>query len=312
MAAELPPFAALRAFEIVGRTGGIRKGAKALGVSHAIVSRHLRALEEWLGIQLVNRQTGELTAAGGGYYARVSAAIAELAEATRSVRTDRSAQLTIWCSPGFSLHWLARRLPDFSQGRGFAKARGPVIDLRSTDSEPDFARNEADGDVRYYPDTMPAAPGRDVRSQGLARPPVFPVAAPALIARLASPIATIAALKSLPLVQEGSVAEWAVWFAGQGVATHDLPLPVARYGQAHLTLAAARAGQGIALSNRLLAAEDLAAGKLVPVVPISEPLIPLALGTYVFRSARSRWRDPVLSRFRLWLQKAIAEDLAND
>jgi len=40
----LPPFAALRAFEAVGREGGIRKAAASLGIDHAVISRHIRQL----------------------------------------------------------------------------------------------------------------------------------------------------------------------------------------------------------------------------------------------------------------------------
>jgi len=45
----IPPFASLKAFESVGRAGGVRKAALELGIDHAVVSRHLRALEAWLG-----------------------------------------------------------------------------------------------------------------------------------------------------------------------------------------------------------------------------------------------------------------------
>lgn len=49
----LPPFAALRAFEMVGRVGGIRRAASLLAIDHTVVSRHVRALEEWVGVPLV-------------------------------------------------------------------------------------------------------------------------------------------------------------------------------------------------------------------------------------------------------------------
>jgi DNA-binding transcriptional LysR family regulator len=49
MPPRLPPFAALRAFDAIGRRGGIRRAAEELGISHAIVSRHLAALETFWG-----------------------------------------------------------------------------------------------------------------------------------------------------------------------------------------------------------------------------------------------------------------------
>ena len=65
----VPPFAALRAFEAVGRLGGIRRAAEDLGTSHSIVSRHLQALEALTGAPLVDRKAGRLTEAGARYHA---------------------------------------------------------------------------------------------------------------------------------------------------------------------------------------------------------------------------------------------------
>ena len=53
----LPPLAALRAFEAVGRLGGIRRAAKELTIDHAVVSRHIRSLEAWVGVQLLVRSS---------------------------------------------------------------------------------------------------------------------------------------------------------------------------------------------------------------------------------------------------------------
>ena len=303
----LPSFAALRAFAMVGRSGGIRKAAEALGISHAIVSRHMAGMEENLGVLLLNRRTGQLTAAGRDYHGRVAAAIADLESATKAARGHRAAPLTIWCSPGFSVHWLARRLPDFA-GRPQGARERRVIDLRSADSAPDFDANEVDGDIRYVPDSDPPPPS-GVRTLELARVPIFPVAAPDLLARLRKPIATVADLLNMPLIEESAPVEWPGWLAAQGGDVAALPPPVARYGQAHLALAAARAGQGAALSNHFLAQEDLASGRLVRLVPQDQPLVPVTLGTYVFRCGRARWSEPMVSRFRQWLETAIAADI---
>ncbi|HWU01148.1 MAG TPA: LysR substrate-binding domain-containing protein [Novosphingobium sp.] len=298
-----PPFAALRAFAAIGRHGGIRRAAEALGISHAIVSRHLSGLEDMLGVMLLNRHTGELTPTGQSYHARIGAALAEIEMATMAVMAQRRPGLTIWCSAGFALHWLTRRLPAFSRGRG-----RPVVDLRSTDAEPSFERDEADGDIRYSYDHAPQPLAHGVRAEELARPQVFPVAAPELLARWPRPVMTLADLLAMPLIEEGSPAEWAAWLSAQEHGGAALPPAVARYGQAHLTLAAARAGQGVALSNHFLAAEDLAGGRLVPVVPQRQALQPVTLGAYVFRCPRARWSDPLLARFRAWLAEAVSAD----
>ena len=83
----IPPFAALRAFEAVGRVGGVRKAAAELRVDHAVVSRHLRFLEGWLGTTLFDRAgpTLQLTLSGEEYHRKVSAAINDIARATRDM-----------------------------------------------------------------------------------------------------------------------------------------------------------------------------------------------------------------------------------
>lgn len=300
----LPPFASLRAFDMVGRSGGIRKAAAQLGLSHAIVSRHLAALEQHLGVTLFNRRTGELSEPGRQYHARISAAIAELEAATTAHTGVRDRSLTIWCSAGFSLHWLAPRLPDF-QRRAVAGGRA-VVDLRSTDAEPAFDRGEADGDIRYLADSAARAQPVTVRTALLARPDVFPVASPAFIAGLSVSFTQRADILALPLVHEGAGEEWGQWLALQGLASVLPHPPAARFGQAHLALMAARSGQGVALANRFLVADDIARGSLVALVPAQESWVPAHLGGYYFRCSRARWSDPLVTRFRRWLERMTA------
>lgn len=295
-----PPFAALRAFDVVGRHGGIRRAADAMGVSHAIVSRHLSALEERLGVQLLNRQSGVLTDTGAAFHGRVSAALADLEAATDDLTKSHSRPLSIWSSAGFSVQWLARQLPGFVQKRDRR-----LIELRASDHEPNFASGEADGDVRYQHDwSLPPAP--EIRSEEIVRPPVFPVVAPGFLKgrNVGSDILL------LPLIQENSEREWRGWLVGQGMTVGELPPPVARYGQAHLCLAAAKAGQGIALANSILAAESLAEGRLVKLDLPGQELRDVVLGAYAFRSLRSRWHDPLLSRFRNWLCRSLMREIS--
>lgn len=297
-----PPFAALRAFEATGRLGGIRRGADALGVSHAIVSRHLSAMERRLGVVLFDRRSGRLTDAGRDYHQRVAGALAEIAAATEAARADRRGRLVISCAPGLALHWLTHRLNSFT-------ARQPqvMIDLRTSDSPPNFANNEVDGDIRYMRDTELQEAPPDVHTVELQRPPVFPVTSPALAAKLSGRIEDASDLCAMPLIEEQDDAEWRMWFAAQGISSPVIK-PVARYGPAHLALAAARAGQGIALANTYLVAQDLAEGRLVIVEPKVQPLVSPQLGAYVFRADRRRWNDPAVARFRRWLTSEFDRD----
>lgn len=303
---SLPPFAALRAFEMVGRTGGIRRAAAALGVSHTIVGRHLAALEAFLGVVLFNRATGTLTDAGSRYFARISAAIGEMEAATIAIGSKRGRSLVIGCSAGFSLHWLTHRLPQFAER--VRNPAAPLIELRSIDPAPSFDAEEVDCDIVYLRNDQiaPSPPG--IRVEEIVRPQLFPVAAPAFVAKFGGDLRNRADILRLPLIEEASDAEWSNWLAAQGLDAHGGKAPVARYGQAHLAMVAARAGQGVALAVSLLVADDLANGRLVRVTPSSEAWESADLGAYYFRCSRARWSEPLMGRFRRWLQQSVARD----
>lgn len=302
---QLPPFAALRAFEAVGRLGGIRRAAQALGLDHAVVSRHLRALEMHLGVQLVHRAKGSvaLTEQGARFLGRISPAIAELTNAAAELMHDGAERrLRIWCVPGLASLWLTSRLESF-------RAANPDIELelQSSHQTPDFTRYEADADIRYVAGNervTAAETTGGVRRLELARPPVLAVASPGLIAML-PPVRQAADLLSVPLLHEEDDTQWYQWLSAYG-AKVSRPLRGPRLWPAQITLEAARRGQGVALANRLLLAEDLAAGRLAVAWPAAGVSTEVALGSYVFAARADRWQSYGVSRLRRWLRSAMA------
>jgi DNA-binding transcriptional LysR family regulator len=293
----------LRAFEAVGRTGGIRKAALALEIDHAVVSRHLRALEQFVGTALVDRNSGTrlLTSDGVEYHRRISAAFQEISGATQMLRKRHDRRLLIWCSPGLAYHWLAPRLS------GFATAYpGIEIELRPIDYGPNFATNEADGDIRYFRiggNDLPAAGTQRVE---LVRPPVFPVASPTYAESIAGRLRTPADLLDLRLLHEESDTEWRAWLGEQGMELDPASLPGPRLWHAHVMLDAARSGEGIALANPLLVDGYLGSGQLVPLQASDREFQPVPLGGYSFTAREDRWRDLALQRFRSWLHRSAS------
>lgn len=297
----MPPFAALRAFEAVGFLGGIRRAAQELGVDHAAVSRHLRALEAWAGVRLIDRQRqGLLTEEGVTYHQRVSAALDEISKATIDLtRRGDDTRLSIWCVPGLASRWLNGRLADFA-------TTYPELDIevRPTDQGPDLSRHEADADIRYVRDFVPAQDPQ-IQTVEIAPVSVIAVASPDLASRLPAPLAP-ADLLGAPLIHEHEDYEWKRWFAAHGVIAPDR-LPGPRLWHAHLTLDAARRGQGVVLTNRFLLADALETGELVRL-PIADPAENLVFGAYVLRVRRDRMRNPGLSKFRRWLEREASKD----
>jgi DNA-binding transcriptional LysR family regulator len=298
-AGQLPPFAALRAFEAVGRLGGVRLAAQALRLDHAVISRHIRALESWTGCKLVERRgkSQQLTGDGERYLERVSVAIGEIANATREVmHRDDEQRLTVWCVTGFASLWLIDRLLDFQQANPDFD-----VELRPTDAEPDFARFEADLDIRYRLATAPPLPDH-VQAAEIARPPVFPVASRGLLASL-DPIRAPADLLDAPLLHVRGYHQWQWWFSQQGLdAAGRLAGP--RFWQANLAVDAARRGRGVALSNPFLLGDDLASERLVSVLRRAETSG--VMGAYVLTGRKDRWQRPAMVRFRRWLLSEAA------
>lgn len=296
-AAAIPPFAALRAFEAVGREGGIRKAAAALNLDHAVVSRHIRLLEEWLGIGLFHRDGGRLrlTEAGGRFHARISGAIAEIAHATTDAMDNdghRGRSLKLWCVPGFAAQWLTDQIADFE-----ALHPDHRVELRPTDAAADLLAREADIDIRFYGDDWPPSPGgKGLRFVALARPSILMVANPGMAARLAD--AAPADLLDAPLLHEEHDEQWRAWLRLNGVAVNGrIPGPLLWH--AHLAIAAARRGRGVALASDYLVARDLKQGALVEVrMPGTRQV---ELGTYAFVTREDRWSSPAIAALRRFL-----------
>lgn len=298
-----PPLAALRAFDAVARLGGIRKASKELGTDHAVVSRHIRALEGWVGTALLIREgTGyRLTEAGRAYHGEIERALAIIASATGTLTHQQGerTRLRIWCIPGFAFLWLSDRLGSFIDSH-------PEIDLdfRPSDDLPDFRAKEVDGAIRYLRAWEEADVPRHVHGLELARPPVFPVAAPALAATLPA-LDAAADLLGYTLLHEDSDDEWKHWFAAQSVLSPEV-LPGPRLWHAHLTLNAARQGQGIALANPLLLRDDIEAGRLVRLDGRTRPFASAYLGSYRLMAREDQWNAAGLARFRSWLTEHIS------
>jgi DNA-binding transcriptional LysR family regulator len=301
-----PPFAALKAFEMIGRLGGIRKAALALGIDHAAVSRHLRSLEEWAGVPLVDRSrggSGRLTPEGSRYHLRVSSAFAEISSAGLDLIQKSDVQrLHLWCSPGFAYQWLVRVLDRFKDS-----AADIDVDLRPTDFGPNFARGEAMADIRFVGDWLPRSFSQGIQTAELARPIVIPVASPKFLANAARP-AQLEDLLALPLLHEEDDEQWRAWFANQSVPVLGY-IRGTRLWHAHLAVDAARRGQGIALANHFLVAEELQSGELVEVKVSDRRYRRAPIGSYVLAAREDRWRTPMLTRFRSWLNETIDQEL---
>ena len=286
-APRLPPLLMLRAFEATGRTGSMRKAADDLGVSHTVVSRHVRNLEGWMGRKLMTAGPRGiiLTDEGQILLASVTKAFRQIANTVSELRPARAgAMLRIWCIPGLATRWLTPRLAAIEE-----ILRGTDVVLRATHALPDFAADEADFAIGFG--DFDALAGTE---QPLLRPRMFPMASPQWLATHGT-ITSLADLPNWPLIHEESHRQWADWFEAAGVGTgHRLNGP--RLWDASLGLDAARAGQGIALGSRILAEDDLASGRLVELFDTN-----VRLGGYYAITSPQQRGSAASERLIAWL-----------
>jgi LysR family glycine cleavage system transcriptional activator len=300
----LPPFESLRAFDAVARLGGVRRAAQVLCRDHAAVSRHLRTLEAWTGATLIERTSlgVVLTEDGVRYHKQIAQSMDGIAQATLELmRRGKSSRLHIRCRAAFALHWLSGNLVEFEKNNP-----GTDIELRPAGRALDFSSYEVDVDVRFVTGFgAPVELPDGFRSMDIASVPLFGVASHEYLAG-APPVTQPHDLLKHQLLHEDSFNGWVGWLATHGVH-EDVYLTGPRLWQGHMTLDAARHGRGIALSNLLVLADDLAAGRLVEVGRGLESFQPYATGIYQFVAREDRWDAPLIRRFRDWLCGAVAE-----
>ncbi|MDR5866177.1 LysR family transcriptional regulator [Halomonas koreensis] len=299
---RLPPLIALSYFEVAARTRSFAAAAKELNVTPAAISHQIKALEEYLGVDLFVRhhRRVSLTPAARGALPELHEGFQTLGRAVDKIRSYGEERLvvTVCAEPLFATKWIVPRLHRF-----YARCPDAEVRLQASLHTVDRARESAlgvadlkragiDVSVRLgygnYPDLAP----RRLLSLDL-----VPLGAP----ELASTVDGIETLRELPLLCDGTLTRvnepygWQEWFRQQGCdvgALREL-----RFGNGLLALEAAIAGQGALLGSRDLHQAELAAGKLV--VLDDRPLN--CDQAYYVVSAGEGLERPIARQFREWL-----------
>jgi DNA-binding transcriptional LysR family regulator len=301
----LPPFEALRAFDAVARLGGVRKAAQYLCRDHAVISRHLRTIEEWTGSKLIDRKPGGtvLTDEGLRYHRQIAQAIDTIANATADLmKRGDNHRLHLRCMAGFALHWLTGRLGEFEK-----TAPGLDVEIRPADRNPELMAHDADIEIRFVatygpPFRLPTG----LRSIEIAYAPVIAVASPEYVAH-SPPIRKPGDVLDHQLLHEENFDRWRNWLVAHRVED-ERELSGPKLWEGHLTLDAALHGRGIALTNHLIASGELGRGKLIEIGKDNPAFQPHSIGIYHFIAHADRWDAPLIRRFRQWLLTAIAAE----
>lgn len=286
MVRKLPPLNALKAFEAAARLSSFSRAAEELNVTHAAISRHIRALEADFRTPLFER-TGrgvELTEAGRSLAADLTTAFDAIASAAaRFARPSRRRKrLSVTSDPSFAALWLVPRLGKFS-------ALHPGIDL-VLDATPrlvNFAKEDVDLGIRWGSGTWD-----NVAVTKLAPAELMLVCSPDFLE--AHPVTGATELESGLLIQETAKECWNAWLTAAGVADRIVPSGPTLNGD--LVIAAAEAGQGLALADQIQAGDALVSGRLIRPLDV----VATRFGYYLVRRLGGK-RPEASEAFEDWL-----------
>jgi len=292
MPAPIPSMQALRAFEAAARTGSLTKAAETLNVTHGAISHQIKALEDIVGVPIVERAGRgiRVTDDGARLAARLRAALADIADAVREAgERNNPRQLRVSVTPSFAARWLLPRLAKF-----LARHRDIDLDVRSSNALVDFRRDDTDIAIRYGFGGWP-----DVHAEHILSDKYFPVCSPRLSPRLPRVPADLARHTLLRSDDEW----WKPWFDAVGL---DWPEPTRGpiFNDSALMLQAAVERQGVALARASLLGNDLKNGLLVRLFDIDVPAPRRYYLVYPPRIAGS----PKLALFRAWLEDEMRAD----
>lgn len=287
---DLPPTAALRAFEVATRHATFTSASEELHVTQSAVSHQLKHLEDIWGLQLFQRgKSLRLTPEGAAlapivreFFMKLEATLSDLREQKGRVR------LKVSTTYSFALKWLLPRLPSLSQLHPDI-----LITLETSDKAIHFSSTESDVAIRLGNGNYPG-----LHSEFLLREQIFPVASPELLNRFGTPHDPAELLRYPLLTRDGAdlVPKWEAWFQHVGVGIAALNESV-RFADTNMTIEAALLGQGVALARSGHVEAQLSDGRLVRLFnePFASPV------AYYFVCPKGIETQPHVISFREWL-----------
>jgi LysR family glycine cleavage system transcriptional activator len=305
----------LRAFEAAARHLSFRKAAQELHVTPAAISHQLKALEEFLGVQLFRRgnRRVELTPAARAAAVHLHEGFAAIVAGVEKLRNaDRNSVLTVSAAPAFAGKWLMPRLHRFVNRfpeidvRLLARMRSPNFSARSaTAGRPDaesLSLDDADLAIRYGDGNFPG-----LCVDRLLDLRVAPMVSPRLIESSAPQLRSPADLQRFTLLHDDTGhfargrSSWDCWLEAAGVTGIDTSHGV-HFSHANLAIDAAVDGLGVVASVTALAQADISAGRLVLPFELS---VPADFAYYILCDPVQADR-PAIEAFRGWLLEEAA------
>jgi LysR family glycine cleavage system transcriptional activator len=290
-----PSLNALRAFEATARLRSMSAAANELSVTHGAISRHVRSLEDILGVTLLTRGPHSTDPTPEG--ARLAEGLAAAFNTIQaSIEQLKPGPVTLSCSTSIMMYWLIPRIARFHE-------KHPEVELQFNMNygQIDVVRDKIGVAIR---NTM-IEPPQDVIVRELTVEWIGLVCSPEYMrsSRIRT-FADLAATRRLtPKTRPGAWAQWASasGYHGSELIAHD------QYDHFYLMIQAAICGLGIAPVPRMLVLDDLRSGKLV--APFGFVAGPHKLVMWLAPHVSSRPETRALSK---WLAEELKDSERTD
>ncbi|HEX2801793.1 MAG TPA: LysR family transcriptional regulator [Phenylobacterium sp.] len=258
-------FDEISAFAAVADARSFTQGARRLGVSSAQVSKLVARLENRLGARLLNRTTRDvsLTDTGRAYLERARVLIEDFQSLEGSVRDQSGPRglLKISAPVSFGASQLTPALLDFAQAYPDV-----ALEVSSTDRMVNLVEEGFDVGVR-----IGQLADSSLIARRLAAVRLVTCASPVYLQRFGSPL-NPQDLAAHEAIIDTNSRDPTVWRFKSHNDSHDVRVHGRlRFAGADACVAAARIGLGVTRTPAFAAADDLRAGRLVPLLCAFEP-----------------------------------------
>lgn len=253
----------LALFSAIVRAGSISKAAAMLGMGKSVMSRQLAKLEDDLGARLIQRSTRRLTLTEIGELVfaeaqHIDRAVANIEQLTEQHQSEVQGRLRVTCPRPLGQRYLVPLLVEFAQ-------RYPKVEvsLAVDDRMVDLIAEHIDVAIRvaHLEDSTLVA-------RKLSENPRVLVAAPTYLARAGTPQTPDELHHHDCLVYASGARVFDEWSFSRDGMTTPLRVPAKlQINDGMALVAAACAGGGVLVIDRLLVGHELADGTLVQLLP---------------------------------------------
>ena len=286
---KLPSLMAVRAFESAARLGSFTAAAHELLLTQSAVSRHVRNLEETVGVTLFRRHGRQisLTSAGRSYMTVAGDALDRIAAGTAALRRAHERRtFTVTMPPSLAVKWFTPRLSHFLDA-----CPGVEIQVRASCRVVDLEEEGVDAAIRYGRGTW-----ANVQTEELVREHVFPVCSPSYLKRLGDPVD----FRRATFLHGDLREDWRMWLRAANQPDID-PAGGPKFDDGASLVQAAIDGLGVALGRTLIVERDLREGHLV--APFATKLE--AESNYWLVVTKGRRVHASYETFRRWLGQEL-------